>query len=195
MIKEWLDFTVTAASAALAFVFLFEGVRLLRSRGYSRIPLLMTLFGVIYFFALAGFSYWIHSAIKESQEFLKKTNVVEVSLEKWGMELAPDKREEGTRALARMVFVDSGKLVDYIELTGQRKRFSPTEQDIKDRDFLVVTMARLDDAVIENLRKAIVLVIWAIVAGVLGFVFGSKSTPANPTIEAGARESRARRSS
>jgi len=171
MIKEWLDFFATEAAGVLAFIFLFEGTRLLRTYGTNRIAVLMVAYGAIFSFASAGFLYWKHVTSKEITQTLPRMEAVDPLPADWKKDLEPQKREEASLALARMVFFDSGKFNDYFDKHGQRQRFSPSEEDIKHREWLVVTQARLEDAVRDNLNHALGWLIWALMAVALGFMF------------------------
>ena len=176
MIKEWLDFVATSAGGAVAFVCLFEGVRLLRSQGRRRAPIVMVAFGSIYCLLFGvGFSLFAHHMIKETRTTFERTYIGNSAIENAKKLPDPKVREEVTQWNARMAFYDSGKLVEYIEMSGQPKRFAPTEKDIQDRELRVVTQSRLKDAEADKLQTGIGWLVWMLVAGSAGFVFGSRS--------------------
>ena len=194
MIMQWLDFAVTTAGGACAFIFLFEGTRRLRRYGIHRGAVVLTAFGALFCLAYAGFSYWKHVALKDMAQVLEKKMFAGELPAEWGKHLDPGKREGSSVAMARMAFVESGKLRGYFDRSGERKRYTPTEEDIKNRDLAVVTQARLEDAVRSNFWDAFVWLIWGIVA--VGFGLGiareKAPLPANTTAENDARKNGAR---
>ena len=96
--------------------------------------------------------------------------------------------------MAQMAFVDSGKLRGYFDRSGNRKQFAPTEEDIKRREFAVVTQARLEDAIRTNLGDTIAWLIWAAVAVGLGLGVSRDKVPlpANCAVDADASNRSAR---
>jgi hypothetical protein len=86
----------------------------------------------------------------------------------WGTHLDPKEREVSSLAMAKMAFVDSGRLRGYFDRSGERRRFSPTEEDIKNRDFAVATKARVEDAIRTSLGDTVVWLIWGVMAAVFG---------------------------
>ena len=166
----------------------------MRAYGIHRTAVLMTAFGAIFCLAYAGFSYWKHVALKDMAQVLQKKMFADELPADWGKHLDPEKREGSSVAMARMAFVESGRLRGYFDRSGDRKRYSPTEEDIKNRDFAVVTQARLEDAVRTNFGDTIVWLIWGVAAAAFGFGVARDKAPlpANPTVETDARKSGAR---
>jgi hypothetical protein len=194
MITQWLDFVATTAGGAVAFICLFEGTRRMRAYGIHRTAVLLAAFGTLFCLAHVSFSYWRHVALKDMAQGLPMKMFTDELPPNWGKQLASKERETSSLAMARIGFVESGKFRSYFDQAGERRKFSPSEDDIKSRDAAVVTKARLEDAVGRNFGDALVWLIWAIVAGAFGFgVAGDKrSLPANPTVETDARKSGAR---
>jgi hypothetical protein len=154
----------------------------------------MTVVGALFCLAYSGFSYWKHVALKDMTQVLEKKMFAEELPADWGRHLAPEKREGSSLAMARMAFVESGKLRGYFDRSGERKPYAPTEEDIKSRDFAVVTQARLEDAVRTNFWDALVWLIWGVVAVGFGLGVGRDRAPlpANTTLETDARKDGAR---
>ena len=165
MITEWLDVAVSAAGGACA---LFEGARRLKVGDVHRTALVMTAFGAIFCISHAGFSYWKSVALSGMGQAHQQKMFAD-ELPDWGKQLDPEKREESSVAMARIAFVDSGRLRAYIDRAGERKRYSPTEEDFKNRDLAVVTQARVEYAVRINLGEALSWLIWGSVAALFGF--------------------------
>lgn len=166
----------------------------MRAYGIHRTAVLMAAFGAVFCLAYAGFSYWKHVALKDMAQTLQKKMFADELPADLGKQLAPEKREASSLAMAQMAFVESGTFRGYFDKSGERKRYSPTEEDVKSRDFAVVTQARLEDAIRTNLGAALVWLIWGIVAAVFGFGVARDKPPlpANPTVDPDARKSDAR---
>ncbi len=191
---QWFDFVASAASGAFVLICLAEGTRRWAAYGFHRTAVWMTAFGVIFCFAYSGFSYWKHLALRDmGQSNQNKIFTNELAAD-WGKDLSPVKREEASAALARLVFVESGKLRDYIDKVGERKRFSPTEEDIRNREVAVITQTRLADAARSNLGEAIVWLIWGAVAALFGVGVARDKAhfPVSRSEDGGARSSNTR---
>ena len=169
MITERLDVAVSAAGGACALIFLFEGARRLKVGGVHRTALVMTAFGAIFCISHAGFSYWKSVALSGMGQAHQQKMFADELPADWGKQLDPEKREESSVAMARIAFVDSGRLRAYIDRAGERKRYSPTEEDFKNRDLAVVTQARVEYAVRINLGEALSWLILGSVAALFGF--------------------------
>jgi len=194
MLTYWLDFAVTTAGGAAAFVCLFEGVRRWRAFGAHRTAVVMTVLGGIFCGAQSGVAYWKHGVMKEMAPTLHRNMFAGELPDDWAQNLEPAKRESSSLAMAKMTFVDTGRFRSYFDKSGQRRSYAPTEEDIRQREFAVVTMARFDDAIRNNLHDALIWLIWALVAASFGFGIAKDRgpLPANSTVEPDARKSGAR---
>ena len=177
VLTDWLPFAVNAIGGASAFICLFEGTRRIYAYGISRKAVLMTAFGAAFCFMYAGFSYWKHHALKDIAQTLQRKMFPDDLPADWGKDLAPDKRETSSLAIARMAFVESGTLRTYFGSDGERKPFAPTQEDVRRRDFAVVTQARLDDAIRNNFFDALLWVIWGLVAAIFGYGVSREKLP------------------
>jgi hypothetical protein len=82
--------------------------------------------------------------------------------------MTPQEREEKTRILAQIAFDRTGALIDYTNAAGQQVRYSPAEQEIRDRETLTVSIAQTRVRV-EFLRaQAWILALAAIAAAAAG---------------------------
>jgi hypothetical protein len=194
MITQWLDFIASAVGGAFAFICLFEGVRRMGAYGIHRAAALMAGFGAAFCLAYAGFSYWKYVALSDMAQILQKSMYSKELPTDWGSQVSPAEREASSLTLARMAFADAGVLRNYFDKTGKQVRFSPTEEDIKQRDFTVVTKARLEDSIHRSFDEALLWLLWAVIATALGFGLARDKgpLPANPTVERDARKSGAR---
>lgn len=194
MTKQWLDFAASATGNACIFICLFEGARRVGAYGIHRTAVLLVAIGVVFCLLNSGLSYWRYDMAKDVSQTLSKNRNVDELPADWGKQLTPEQREESSLARARIVFVDSGEFRSYFDKSGEKKRYSPTEEDIKTRDLSVVTKARLEDAIHTNLADALTWLIWGIVTTSIGFGIGRYKPPlqANPSVETDARKSSAR---
>jgi len=190
MVTQWMDFVASTAGGACAFVVLFEGTRRLRRYGTHRMAIAMAILGAFFFLAYAGASYWMHVTLKEMAQVLQRQMFADELPADWGKDLDPEKRELVSVTMAQMAFVESGRLRHYFDRSGERKRYSPTEEDVKKRDFAVVTQTRLDDAVRTNYGDTFVWLIWGAIAVCfgLGMARDKAPLPANTTPHTDARD-------
>ncbi len=61
----------------------------------------------------------------------------------WGLNFSPEQRERSI-LLARAAFSDHGRMIQYMRGDGTLVTFAPTEDDIKQRDELIVLKAQFD---------------------------------------------------
>ena len=191
---QWIDFATSTISGACAFIALFEGTRRWKRYGFHRAALAMTMFGGLFCAAYAAFPFWKHLVLEDMRQVLTKKMFTEELPADWGKHLDPDNREGSSLSMARMAFLESGALRGYFDKSGERKRFVPTEEDIKNRDFAVVTTARLEDAIQANRSDTVVWIIWGLIAVLfgLGVAHDKPPLPANNTVEPDARKGGAR---
>lgn len=196
MLTAWLDFAVTTAGSAAAFVFLFEGVRRWRAFGIHRTAVIMTALGALFCGGQSGVAYWKYGLMKEMAPTLQRDMFTGELPDDWAPNLDPAKRESSSLAMAKMAFVDTGRFRSYFDKSGERRTYAPTEDDIRQREFAVVTKARFDDATRNSLHDALIWLVWGLVSAAFGFGVGKDRgpLPANNTVEPDARESGARRS-
>ena len=62
----------------------------------------------------------------------------------WGKNLSPEQKEEASRARASAIYTSAGTLVDYIDATGTRRKYAPTQTELKLREETISVNQQLD---------------------------------------------------
>jgi hypothetical protein len=156
----------------------------------------MAVLGGLFCGAQSGVGYWKYELMKEIAPNLQRDIFAGELPGDWAPNLDPAKRESSSLAMAQMAFTETGRFRSYFDRSGQRRTYAPTEDDVRQREFVVVTKARFDDATRNNLYDALIWLVWGLVSAAFGFGVAKDRgpLPANNTVEPGARESGARRS-
>jgi hypothetical protein len=154
----------------------------------------MTVLGAVFCGVQSGVAYWKYGLLREMPQILQPDVFATELPDDWASNLDPAKRESSSMAVARMAFVDTGRFRTYFDQSGQRRTFAPTEDDVRQREFAVVTKARLEDAIRDSMNDVLIWLIWGLVAAVFGFGIGRgrRPLPAGATVESDARENGAR---
>jgi hypothetical protein len=128
--------------------------------------------GVVACLVYVGMALWLRSHFGELAH-PKTTYAVPTIPDGWGANMPADKREEYSLMLARAQFDQSGTFGKYIDRDGVRQPYSPTEQDIRDRDILHSAQDQFAILARVSERDAVVLVI-LMFAAMIGGSLGSK---------------------
>src|SRR5262245_25299170 len=166
----WLDYLSSVAMGVTALLLVFEGCRRLVLHGFRKAPILMLVAGVAISSATGGMAYVQYRMSHDPVEALKRP-VISKHLplpDDWGAACCKDTREEQSRKLVQAAFVETGQIHAYIDASGKRIAYAPTQKDIKEREERVVTDARLEDASRARLWEAI----YALIASILAVLFG-----------------------
>src|SRR5713101_4960886 len=114
MIDNWVDFSLSVAGGATAFLCLFEGTRRLGAYGVHRKAVLMTVLAAAICALYGGFAYWKYADMKATLSVgLPKAASTQLPAN-WGRGLSPERKEVLSLANARRAFMESGKLGSYI---------------------------------------------------------------------------------
>jgi hypothetical protein len=146
LMNDWFEFSYAFAGFACGLFLLFEGTRRIRANGLHRKTALIAGFGAIACLAYMGGALWFHSVL-DSIAHRQNNYIVPMAMpDSWGANMTPEEREEHSLTLARARFNETGTFRDYFNRDGLRKRYSPTEKDIKDRDILLASRVLFDMA-------------------------------------------------
>ena len=168
---EWLDFLFKTVATAAALIAIFEGVRRLSQFGRNRLATTYVICGVIWCAGGVAVSLYVSSASQALAEAMRKTPSTELPKD-WGSELSPEVRERSSLSYASAIYSSSGTLVQYFDLAGSRKIFSPSQRQLREREGAVVTFERLDALVGNAWDLAFRLGILALTAAVFGWWAG-----------------------
>jgi len=188
MIENWIDFTISVIGGSTALLCLYEGTRRLATYGVHRRAALMTVMAVAVCGLYGTFAYWKYLDLKLSLGANLRAPVALQLPSGWGKGFSVDRKASLSLSLARRTYVESGKLGEVVAADGQSRTFAPTEEDLKRRERLVAHYARLELAARSTLAEALLWLIAAVVAVVLGLVVSLEKppVPTEPAPDSGA---------
>lgn len=180
-----IDLTTNFGFAALVLVWTIQGVLDIWTQGLRPKPVLKCVGAVAIYGALVGAWYYLHVITTDLVTRMDSFPAASIAGD-WGRELTPDKRTEYARVLASSVFVNSGKIIGFIDQDGTLKPYAPSETDIKQRDSWLQTRHefRADAQAFKHFA-----LVWSAVLplGLVVALFwpGRRRTPAsNPSVDA-----------
>jgi hypothetical protein len=182
---EWAQFAGIAVGGAFGLFCLFEGTRRLaahdpRGRAGNLVGIGVAVVGM-----LAGYAYWQHWTYAEVAKSYQPAEAVRELPADFGKKMSPAKREAASRSAARGTFITSGKLTQYVDASGQRKLYPPVQEDIRHREDVVATAARLEQKASEGFAEFILWLVLGLSAVVFGlcFAFEPAAKRADPEAE------------
>ena len=178
---EWLrtttDLTEIIARLALtvlAIVWLYEGAHHLALGNRTRRPLLRLVFGCLIVAGFATFSFVAASfSLKRSETvFLPEPKPL---ASEWGLSMSSEEREKASRSYASVAYTRSGKLLPYFDTAVGWRQYSPTEDDIANRDRNVEARTRLDERVLNESSTGFHYIAVGLMATALGWLIGRET--------------------
>ncbi len=128
---------------ALAVCCLFYGALRFGQKRFTRKVAFLALVGVTItaFFAFA--EYRLVPSMLEASKLIEWKLPLRELPEKWGENMPPDQRALSI-IFAKQAYTDYGKLIEYVDKSGSRVRFSPTEKDVENRAQAIAVTSVLD---------------------------------------------------
>jgi len=166
-VVEWAQFVATAVGGAFGLFCLFDGTRRAAGNPDGRGGRLLGI-GLLIVGLLAGNAYWQHWNYLEASKAYRAGETPRELPADFGKKMSPSKREASSQNAARSAYIASGAIRQYIDVSGQRKPFSPAPDDIKRRDKVIMTDARLERRAEESFQE---FILW-LVLGLSALVFG-----------------------
>src|SRR5262245_40512141 len=167
-IAEWGQFVAIAIGGAFGLFCLFDGTRRSAGGGGDGRGGRLILIGLVIVGVLAGNAYWQHMNYADAALAYRAAPPPRELPVDWGKKMSPVKREAASQNMARGAYVGSGVLRQYFDPTGNRKPFTPAQDDIRSRDSVVMAAARLEHKADENFQA---FILW-LALGLSAFVFG-----------------------
>jgi hypothetical protein len=140
----WLLALLEAAVVALALVGVYEGTRRFASRGFARFTALMIAAGLLVSVGEAASSLYVASQLRK---LLDTFPMVAQAEPPGGWEKAPLTPEERTLRStenARLTYQVTGRIVPFIDASGQRVPFVPTQDQLRAREQMVIGFERTE---------------------------------------------------
>jgi len=172
MVESWIDFALYVAAGAVALLCLFEGTRRVVAYGVHRTGVLMFVASAAACAAAGGFAYQKYGTLSAAAGAgLRKAPA-------FSKIPSPERKELLSQAVAKRRFTESGAPGPYIDHNGETKTFVPTLDDLKAREKVVAYYAQTEFAARSSLAEALVWLIAASVAVLLGLVMALAKPPA-----------------
>lgn len=128
-----IDLVINFGLAALVLTWTVQGVLEIWSQGLRHKAVLKCASAAVLYVVLVGAWFYMHVITTELVARMDSFPAASIT-GGWGRELPADKRTEYTRILASSVFVNSGKIIQFIDQDGVLKPYGPNEADLKQRD-------------------------------------------------------------
>ena len=178
MVENWIDFAFYVAAASAALLCLFEGTRRIGAYGLHRAGVLMFVGSVAACATAGGFAYQKYSTLSAVVGTGQRKAPATQAAAAFSKIPSAERKELLSQAVAKRRFKESGAPGPYIDRNGETKTFVPTLDDIKAREQVVAYYAQTEFAARSSLAEALVWLIAAIVAVVLGLVMALAKPPA-----------------
>jgi len=190
--RFWFDLIIDAGSWAGATICIFEGARRVILLQRKRVALALLCMGLIYCGSVGGFSihrFWLMGEVLEGPHAGWGSELPT----EWRSDLSPSEREQNSKAYASAVYATTGNLVRYFLASGERVEFTPTQEEIRDREQRLLARGELEGHRKEALLRGIAMLAVAIITAIIGLLYGYhlKISPANPALQ-GTRDEAAR---
>jgi hypothetical protein len=146
LIRPPVWFALHAVAAAGAVLLIYKGAAGLARKEQRRRALLHIGYGALICLAFAGKSLWVSHVMEGllDQEVKSKANTLAEFPETWGADLKAADREKKSIVVASIVFRESGRFRRYVTKDGVWQVYSPTSEDIAERDFIVETRVKMN---------------------------------------------------
>jgi hypothetical protein len=172
-----LQLLLLSTFLVIGIIAAYEGARRLACHGIHRkgVFILVSGFGVITCLGLMFciLAYGGHSFLTDfygaDAPLLVKPNL--------GANLNLEDREKQSLSLAKITYLQTGKILFYIDQSGTTKQFVPTHEDLAQREVWILTRKQLEISTFLSFRIAIFLWLSGLLAGLVGFRVGRKNMP------------------
>jgi hypothetical protein len=170
--EEWSSFLFEVASWTLAVLAAFEGARRIASGRRTRAAFLLVTAGVLWCGARGALALYVASSLASID--IEPIRPRELTQD-WGSQLAPIEREKASRAYARVAFNSTGRLFEYFNQSGERKRFTPNQEEVREREAAVQLRERLEHTSAEAHSQGLRWLLSVLVAVIAGIALGAKN--------------------
>jgi hypothetical protein len=181
--SNWVNLAFESFAMMAALIAIFEGTRRLACDGTTRKRILAVMAGLIWCALLSAFQFYISTA--DSLK-MKPLDATELHAD-WGKALSPTQREESSRMRASAIYSSTGILVDYIAASTERKKYAPTQDELKQREATVIVNQQLDTMSQGAYANGFHLILFPLFALVVGWAVGreQRDVTANQSLQRG----------
>jgi hypothetical protein len=137
-----VDLLICALGFVIAILSCYEALRAIAGKGVNRRALLMLACGVLAATIQIGTSIFLYSSSVRLAVQMRGVPLVEPA-KGWEVGQTPKEITDKSRLLAWHTFSTSGTLIEYVDLNGKKVLFTPSQQDINDREALVLATQKI----------------------------------------------------
>jgi len=157
----------------LAIVATFEGSRRFK-RGHGRRASVILVAAGIAFAAVRGAIGFTIGSMAPDIETHRSQSIAELDADQRA-QLPSAEREKSSLAYAAAAYKDTGRLLQYFERSGERRRFSPTPEQLREREFNVEVLQRMEDTATYLQTQGAAAIASIVIAAIAGIVVGRKN--------------------
>jgi hypothetical protein len=133
-------------------------------------------------------AFWVGTTSDELLQSIRPVVGQQVASD-WGAGTPPEEREENTRIIASMAYVDSGRLLKYVDRTGVWRDYCPTSEDATQLMERTKALTELKSVADRGYESAYQIWIRAFVALITGFLVAKtkqydRARPGRPRADA-----------
>ena len=165
-----------------ATVGLFDGVRKIAKGDRTRITIWSITGLTVLSIAFSSGNFYIYSLEKKLLDGFEGPYIQLPAT--WGGNLKPQEREKASLSYVSAAYHGTGKLFMHFDRSGQLKTFSPSQNQMREREGAVAVKVQLQEQVNSFFNIGIRWIVSGLLAAILGWAAGRKRPAAtNPTLE------------
>jgi hypothetical protein len=181
--STWPNFIFDIGLLVAAVITVFEATRRIAYDGITRKRILAVMGGIILCALLSALQFYVSTM--DSLKFEPK-DVAELAPD-WGGELSPAQREQVSVTRASVIYTSTGTLVDYVDASGMRKKYAPTQADLKLRESTVLMNQQIDTLSRNAYTNGFQWALFPLFALIIGWMIGreQRQKAANQSLQNG----------
>jgi hypothetical protein len=177
--QAWLSFFLHWAMVPLSIIWMYEAVRCVASRSWTKGPLLLGILGTSFLLGHAASGGWAAiSLMKSLDDTSQPTRPVELP-ESVLSSLPLAERAERSRLVAQINFANLGVLTEYLLPDGTKTTYAPSQSEMQARTAEAGTKAEARARLESALTKSYAFALFAFVAVVAGLLRPKASAQRN----------------
>ena len=170
--EAWVIVATDIFLWTLAVIVTFEGFRRFGRGRRTRAAVILVAVGIVFAAVRGAIGFAIGSMASDIEAHRSKS-IGELDAD-WGAQLSSAEREKSSLAYAAAAYKDTGRLLQYFEQSGERRRFSPTPEQLRDREFTLEVFQRMEDTGAHAQAQGVAAILSIAIAAVAGIVVGRK---------------------
>ncbi|RCS59391.1 hypothetical protein [Parvibium lacunae] len=176
LLFNWVAWPIIFLTSSL---WLYQGGYALATRSFAREAKIRMILALLICIGFSGY-YWTLNYLYSHTKLSPGTTSTYSQLpQNWGEDSPPADREENSRIIASIAFVESNQLLKYVDRSGDWKEYCPTLEDAKRIRQKAELRTASSIASNQSFNSAIRVLVFGVVALLLGFIKGRSATPIN----------------